>query len=353
MESIKSALNMLNTGKTGSFKLGNDTVLAVLPNAIVFRFYTRNGDTLQDVLAARVNCLTIGNSSALSNLLRHRTGMSRRSIVVVPEQLALSELVPMIPFSVLKQASLDLKTYRELDKGQPEVLRRKFKQSYMSLAAVDGLRNDSGVLDLEVETIERDAKDPRFNVTYFREQHFAGARLFECSNSAMIQEDGLVETFLLDVDRGELKHGIVNPFLVQLPGHPTSIKEAYESLKPVEVKQAADFERQGEWFFIKVDELTSKRLEAQTVQLIEDARERDDGRRLVGRDFDSVMQGVLRAGNNRPNRVDTVIEVDGKYYVKGTVRHDGREHADLILTGFHRAIPNTATTSWTVTGDVD
>ena len=41
------------------------------------------------------------------------------------------------------------------------------------------------------------------------------------------------------------------------------------------------------------------------------------------------------------------------HLVSGYVEHSGREHAKLVLKGWFKAIPNTSTRSFTITGDVD
>jgi len=39
--------------------------------------------------------------------------------------------------------------------------------------------------------------------------------------------------------------------------------------------------------------------------------------------------------------------------VKGEVTHDGREHEPIKLKKWHKPIPNTATNSFTIQGNID
>jgi len=249
-----------------------------------------NGQTRdKDVIAIKFKDITIGNSSALK--LEDRFSRSRETEV----QRLLSTKVQMIPFEVFKQANLDLSKFKLLDKGQSETLTRIDKK-----------------YDYKTEK----------EVITETPQHFTGASLFKVDS----------EVFLFDVDRNEINNGIINPFLVKLSDKTvTTIKDAYESLKPEIVKdaekQGLEVKRQGEWFFIPIFNIIS--------------------------DTTEVKEMFLRAGNNRPNRVEKGFENNKMFFVKGKVSHTGREHKDINLKVWHQAIPNTATTSWTVTGDID
>lgn len=365
---INQALNLLKENKTGSFKLPNDTVLVITPNAIAYRYFVKyRKEVQQDVLAARIGEAIVGNSSVLEGYQNHMRDGYRKRAVVTDEQLALSELVAMIPFTVMKQANLDLNSFREIDKGEAETLKRRETRTQLTANQLEKLKEDPNVVDLvskKVDATGWDAKkgEKRFDVTYNRKQHFAGARLFACTEAPTVDprigrnplpapKD---KVFLLDIDRKELQHGLINPFLVELQD-PTveTIAEAYESLKPDEVIKAEEsemlVERQGEWFFIPIDPLSEQRAEkTHKAKIEEESRgETATWRRMwAGR-------GELRAGRNRPNTVEAMIEIEGKYFVKGTVSHSGREHKDLKLTRWHQAIPNTSQSSWTITGDVD
>lgn len=147
-------------------------------------------------------------------------------------------------------------------------------------------------------------------------RHFTGALLLENHG----------RRFLMDVDRREIKHGIFNAFFVEVNGAPKTIAEAYETMKPQEVKDAEangiQVERQGEWFFIATEK---------TVKVSKDRIMR------WGRDEDGSM-GIELAnvshGKGRPNslyRVFNSEDSDLENLVCGTVSHSGREHKDLNL----------------------
>jgi hypothetical protein len=328
MTQFNEAFELFKSGKTGSIKKDATTLYVATKNALVIRRYQDSSAILlQEVLAARINNCLIGNSSQLD----YKVTESHR---VSSEQLALAELIPMIPFNLIREAGLSLNGYAEIDKGIEEILYRKFTNQ-LSLSKYEPIQNNQEIKNFKVlSQSENYSKDILYNVEYFQGQHFAGARLFKIDT----------RVFLLDVDRNELQHGLINPFLVELQDTTVkTINEAYESLKPQVVKDAelnkSEVLRQGEWFFIPVDS-TEKQLELD--RLNEEIKKEN-------RHF----TGILRAGNNRPNRVTDMVTIDGIHFVQGTVSHTGREHEDLELGRWHRAIPNTSVTSWTITGDLD
>lgn len=281
----------------------------------------------QDIVAKRVrqpdgSTLYIGNSSVLGLIGRYvsfgRESVNRSETEI---QQRLSRLIPVVPFSVFEQAGLDLNAMRILERGPAETVERKREA---------GTDRKTGKPKYKLETV-----------------HFTGASLFQVGDAC----------FLFDLDRRELAEKVFNPFLVKLPRAVRTIAEAYDSLKPDEVKAAeasgAPVPRQGEWFFLPVDKVLSARLDA-----------------LKG-DKDVMRQVTLQAGPNRPNyaqgisldngrpvrgtRVDDWQDVRARAesYVTGKVEHSGRDHAPLILKGWYRAVPNTATESFTITGDID
>jgi hypothetical protein len=281
----------------------------------------------QDIVAARLdNGTVIGNSSVLSLIGRtNYFGRARTNRFQTEVQSLLSETVDMIPFSVFTEARLKLKTLAICDKGPAEKVTRKTPR----------------------ESLKYDKKGKVLNPT--ETVHFTGSSLFRV--------DG--HCFLFDIDRREIKEHIFNPFLVKLPDHVNTIEAAYDMLKPQEVKDAEarglQVVRQGEWFFIPV--------ESDRAQFLERMREH-------------VKSLTLSAGPNRPNYArglqlyknevvksreewwtdsDRVEEVqaNSQYFVSGVVSHSGREHADLKLDSWYRAVPNTATQSFTITGDID
>ncbi len=335
---ISKALDLLKQGKTGSFKMPQDQVLVVAKNAIVVRYF-ESQEVKQTVLAAKINNKIVGNSSELTGLIFFRNNNTTNK--VTSEQTFLSEQVPMIPFNALKQAGLSLDTFREIDKGQEETIYRKQVQDWLSPAAVETIKSDKRIRALVSKSIKNYKSEERFHITYELAQHFTGASLFQVGD----------KRFLLDVDRIELKHGIINPFLVELKNNTVNtIAEAYQSLKPQEVVEAEaqglKVKRQGEWFFIPIDNLYQTTVKFAHKRLVTTQEADQNFRGNVG-------AGELRAGPNRPNRAECMVEIAGKFYVSGTISHTGREHADLELKEFYQAIPNTSQTSWTITGDID
>lgn len=283
-------------------------------------------ELIENQIAAKINGTVIGNSSVLPLIGRTVAyGRPRENRGETEVQRLFSGAgILMVPFSVFAQAGLSLSEFKLDDKGPEETITRDF----------DTGKRDEKTNDPIIET---------------RDVHFTGASLFTIGTSQ----------FLFDIDRGELKHRIFNPFLVKLKTPVETVSEAYESLKPQKVKEAEaagkTVLRQGEWFFIPVD------------------RNRDEN--------GALQRAELRAGRNRPNTCQTALYLDaagnpisalpvnGSWETRqahertlraaktvlftGTVEHTGREHAPLQLKGFYEAVPNTATESWTIVGDVD
>lgn len=298
----QQAVSCFLSGKTGKF--GG---YVATQNALVYRKVERVIDAYklqQDVCAIRIETPTgasfIGNSSGLRTL-----GSGQSAI-----QAILSRTIPMLPFHAFVEAKLDLLRAR---------------------VVVQGPQEEVGVMEREYDRKKKDYID------VIKPRHFIGACLFEVQN----------KYFLFDIDRGEIAHGIFNPFIVELPGPAASIPEAYDSLKPDEVKEAEarglKVKRQGEWFFIPV--------EGDYLPM------RDDQGREI--------RGELRAGPNRPNYCERfygkVLESENRWgrkemsveLVSGTVEHAGREHKPITLKGWHKPVPNTSVKSFTLTGDVD
>lgn len=263
-----------------------------------------------NIIAKRLpNGEFIGNSSVLPLIGRKVAyGNEKLNGKETPVQKYLSEFVPMLPFNVFEESMLDLESMTILERGHAQNVTR-----------------------IRPNGFDRKGKEK------FKEEkvHFTGASLFKVEN----------KTFLFDIDRREIAHKIFNPFLVELTKHAETIKDAYQSLMPDEVQDAMrnklDVKRQGEWFFIPVN---IKSL---------------NGKKIFGLDADpskKVWQREtlkLQAGNNSPNHAQIGFTDETGSFVKGKIEHSGREHADLILDGWYKAVPNTATKSFTITGDVD
>lgn len=315
---MKTLVEMLKTGKTGSRKRDSESVYVVTENAIVIRKFRKYGGNSQYVLAIKSGNEIIGNSSSL--------GIPRLQRNVIPEQLELESIIPMIPFSSLKASGLKVSTYQKLDSTPHEsvnVLVVEYVRQELLQKKIEELSKCSDISNIKVETS---------GISYLKDRHFTGAQFFSCED-----ESGKRHKYLLDIDREEIKHGIFNAFMVKIAGEGVnSVKGAYDWLKPEAVKVAeaenVKVERQGEWFFVKVDNFSK---DVETMGQIE-------------------TDQALCVGNNRPNIVEKVIRgSDNKVYCAGTVRHRGREHRDLNLANWYVAVPNSATESWTLGGDID
>lgn len=272
----------------------------------------------QELIAQKIQTgptlMPLGNSSVL-NLVERRVAFGREvrkygERIQSEVQRLLSEKIPMIPFVVFEQASLDPAKLKMIEQGEAETVKRKVRKY-----------NEK----------KRDYED------VLEPMHFTGACLFSIES----------KFFLFDIDRREVKHGIFNPFLVELPGKASTIREAYDLLKPESVKQAESkglkVLRQGEWFFIEEKKQKNIEMEFQSF--------RASNKQRNGR---NIERFELRAGRNRPNTVKQGFQnAKGEVYVKGIVEHSGREHAPLKLSGWHKVQVNTSRNSFTIVGDVD
>lgn len=254
-------------------------------------------------VAKLVNGAFVGNSSSLSwttmnGKLYNLNGREERI------QGILSDVMPMLPFAMLKENGFDLDKLTVLDRGAEERL-----------------------------AIARGGK--------VAEQHFTGSMLFKIA--AKKTGDSQLQFFLFDVDRGDLDQKVFNPFLSRISKPCSTIAEAYDSLKPKEVRDAERFLkkpciRQGEWFFIPV------------VGEFEKAKA---GTRYSTFDQERFKKfnAKLQSKGNRAHYARHISTCER--YVTGTVAHGGFEHPDLELEGWHKAVPNTAIESFTIVGGID
>lgn len=122
-------------------------------------------------------------------------------------------------------------------------------------------------------------------------------------------------------------------FIAQLPRAVTSVWAAHVLLKPDEVRNAErgafeDTLRQGEWFFVS--------LHPQDAVAVADAA-RGSIPRIHRQKGIAEAAGVRRGG--RPHVADEVLVIDGRIFVRGSVRHP--DHATVVLRSWRRAIVNT------------
>lgn len=312
VDEIDKAIQCFLTGQVGKF----GKYIAV-KNALVYRtiLTSNNGTDMelgQNIIALRIErqgeTLFIGNSSVLP-LIGRTSNWGRENLNrgVTEVQTRLSRHIQMIPFNVFIEANLNLHQIEILDRGEESTV---------------------------IRTEERYDSKKQKNVKHDVEVHFTGASLFKVGG----------RLFLFDIDRREIKHKIFNAFLVELQVEATTIDEAYDTLKPKEVKDAEKkgltVLRQGEWFFIPVK-----------------GEYKIETREIVWGDKKGKTEPMpldLKAGDNRPNRVSNHhVKADKSTLVTGRVEHSGREHAALVLKGWFKPVPNTSVRSFTITGDVD
>jgi len=337
MKNFNKALDLFLSGQVGSTKRDASSVYVATKNALVVRRYLdgRAGSTAETVLVAKIKGKFFGNSSRLD--------LAERGSAVTPEQEALSGRVTMVPFNTIKEAGLSLGTLVELDKGPEETVWLNEKHSSLSESKLESMKQDKNRFrNIEAKPYVSWDKKTYYDTTYQTSRHFMGASLFTCENL----ETKVRASFLLDIDRVEIANGIFNPFVVQLKSdsQAKTIAQAYHELKPTAVLEAEaqglTVKRQGEWFFIPVNNKQESKVETAFVT------------RTKGNTF-AQIQGSLRVGNNRPNIAQSFQELEGLNYVSGRISHTGREHKDLELKTWHIAVPNTASTSWQISGDID
>ncbi len=253
-------------------------------------------------VAKKLGGAFIGNSSSLAwttmnGKLYALNGRNERI------QQTLADVMPMVPFAMLKDNGFNIDSLKVLDRGNEETLKVSVRYS--------------GRID---------------------DQHFTGAMLFRISSKKGKKEN---QYFLFDVDRGDLEKKIFNPFLSRISAPCKTITEAYESLKPQEVRDAERFlkrqcTRQGEWFFIPVRG---------------EFKKQPIGTRYhYGADRFKKFNAILQS---KGNRAHYALHISEEGYVTGTVAHGGYEHPDIELEGWHKAVPNTAIESFTITGGID
>lgn len=290
----------------------------------MYYFIYRGVRKYRVIIAKRINDIVFGNSSTL-DIKSIRTLYSREPVQEVLER---TDGVIMVPFNIFREANLDINTLTVIEKAPSEMVSR---------------------------IVDTYAKEP-----VYESVHFTGAALIKCESKC----------FLFDIDRNEIKHNRFNPFVAELPKMAKSIKEAYSLLMPEEVikaeKKRLPVKRQGEWFFIPVSKSPIKDITEREWLIVLATESRGAMRSLVGEKFMNRIRKQanviskkipyrreLEAGGNRPNIVEYGVEINGKIYCKGEVKHTGREHEPIMLKTWHMAVPNTAVKSFQISGDID
>lgn len=263
-------------------------------------------------VARVVNGGFVGNSSGLM-AMRQALSKNRKRAKInwgggrLKIQEVLQDCMPMVPFRLFTETRLDLNLLSIIDKAPDEM--------------IDVGRKEKGKPVLT---------------------HFTGAMLFKIGvRSRSRGVTGETERFFLfDIDRNDLALKNFNVFLSRLGRPATSIEDAYDSLKPDEVRNAERFlkrpcDRQGEWFFIPVQgDFKTKKLPSYSNGLGRPAK----------------VRAELRSKGNRPHFVEELSE---EGYVRGKVTHGGFEHKPIELETWHKPVPNTAVESFKISGAVD
>lgn len=399
----------------GNYKIEKDKLIYVDVN---------NKEQIDTLVLRLKNKLLLGNASKLKYC-----GWCSRGDEAPAQRIMFDMNIPLVPFNVFEEANLDIQKSKVIEQGKEEdfilpklewdsneaILKpvsiydyvdRKRKQpkikNYMKVTSKEKIKNYDWIRDKK-----RYYTTHRINYIDKRQlakRHFVGAMLLKVNK----------KYFLFDIDRNEIKHYRFNPFLVELPKPCKTIEQAYDMLKPLEVKQAekkgVKVLRQGEWFFIP----TKKKIREKQKPLpkvikkgIDNKPDKEEfdltyygvhSNRLVDNytikelcrkiklkyrnhlkqriadynkeiskylkfvkqkeDFENSFNffdygGELKAGDNRPNSVDKLFIENGIHYAKGRVEHTGREHEPITLKSWYKAIPNTAIKSFTITGNID
>jgi hypothetical protein len=255
-------------------------------------------------IAKKIGGIFIGNSSGLQ-VAKSKGRINWTGGTQLKVQEWLSQVMPMVPFRTFQEAKLDLDSMEIVEKAPEETLQiKRFRYR-------QGMEHE----------------------LYLEPRHFTGALLFKIGKPD-------VRHYLFDVDRNDAALGRFNPFLSRLPRACSSIADAYDSLKPDEIRQAERFlkipcPRQGEWFFIP--------------SAGEHVRSNKPSQNLRGFGGPSV-QAVLQSNGNRPHYV-TELSEDG--FVRGKVLHGGWEHEPITLPGWHKPVGNGAVESFKISGAID
>ena len=232
------------------------------------------------------------------------------------------------------------------------------------------------IVDREADKyITRTRVDPKTRETIEYEEHRLGSAVIKFEN----------KYYLSSIDAGAKGRG--GYFLVELPESAQSVDRAFNMLFPLEMQQFDPFVRQGEFFFVPVDNMETRDL-SPIEPLYEwgwydyDTRHAYTARFPTKEEAESYMKQFMKTWgylehvdcwmvhrfpikdpNNLaryfPNsgtghaHIVTEIRQDGNViYVRGTVRHT--EHKRLVLGKiWHRVYVNRAVRSFSASGNVD
>ena len=313
----------------------------------------------------------VGRIFAWGRECQYSTGNNQTKIQRYLEQLGAISL----PFTLFDETGLDVRDFEWIQKPVGETIIVKEEKHYQQFVGV-----------------------PR---------HFPGACVFKIGE----------KYHLFDVDRKELEENkIFNAFIVEVPEPVSNVTEAYEALMPREVSDAIDsgidVKRQGEFFFVKVGDECPLKMDVspEDLQILrfppsrygfgipygngnaefvrnrgsgvpDYAWTRDDRDPIGGEEgtelnltpleeefqkaakfykearkrYDETVmrRGTLDTGVSSSHSVERYVKDGDNTYVNGTVKQSRREHGDLTLHGWYKAIPNRAVKSFTIRGEID
>lgn len=219
-------------------------------------------------------------------------------------------------------------------------------QLYSKLRYKDGLKEIQNILKIvdfkppRYETKQR--KDPKTGKMVEYQEHTLGASLIRFKQVVLkYNTDPTVighpppekrtRYFLSGIDEtGTSRRG--NYFLTELKKSAKTVDEAYEQLKPKELKGSLNFVRQGEYFFVPTD--FKKRL------------------------VKSIKQFKLPDQSNQrtesSHTATEAVKIGEIIFVRGTVRHSRKEHKMLDLgKTWHAVYHNNQKRSFNANGGFD
>lgn len=348
-----------------------------------------------DILAIVRDKKIIGNASRL----KFCESWFNRT-VKTPQKAMFESNISMIPFNAIEEAGLKVENIHVLEQGKQEDILAPiitYKYGYMreedardTIMSKKKMSNNKEYIVLnQKKKINNQYEVDVIIKKNLEKRHFVGALLLECEG----------KHFLFDIDRNEIKHYRFNAFITELPEDCKTIKEAYSSLIPFEARRKK-YKRQGEWFFIKTKDKIRKNLKVKNKPSpsdfglyyyeysLDSKRNNEQTEPITGEDLSYykldkkgdkksriklnkynkeyrlwleslkryglyTKNGNLRSDNNRPNTVDELYQKKDKKYVKGWVKHSGREHEPLFLKEWHEVYPNRAIKSFQISGDID
>lgn len=235
-----------------------------------------------------------------------------------------------IPFSALKEAGIDIKDIIVVDKESSR---------YFDKVDKDGNPYQSHLMGSTLFTVTKEV--PNIMESRYRDTE---------EQYGMKKE---TKYFLSGIDETakNLNNGF---FLTELVGSVETVEEAYESMKPLEVKWAEergeDVKRQGEYFFIPVQNTVTIEM-LKHIEKVKDFR-LEKKKALSHQKRDVTLAGGFDFAQSR-HVVTNYIDILGQVYAKGTCRHIAGEHKMLKLDEWHLVAENIQEKSWTAEGRVD